>query len=173
MQLAVAYLLSAKLSSNLENLKQQRFWKIVIVALFAIGTISAGISSQADIWWNKGSGWLRADLEVARTVNLASNPLIVSDANIAFLMPLSYRLEPQVKLLIQPQCYTSCYRTYRNRRDSAVKKIKVPTIPSDFSDVFLYKPSEVLRAGIEQKQNYKIEAVAGDAGVNLWKITKK
>ncbi|MCU0544959.1 MAG: glycosyltransferase family 39 protein, partial [Oscillatoriaceae cyanobacterium Prado104] len=154
MQLAVAYLLSVKLSLNLDNFKQQKFWKIVIVALFAIGTISAGISSQADIWWNKGSGWLRSDLEVAKTVNLASNPLVVSDANIAYLMPLSFRLEPKVKLLIQPQCYTSCYRTFRNRRDLAVKKIKVPTIPSGFSDVFLYKPSEVVRSGIEQKQNY-------------------
>jgi uncharacterized membrane protein len=173
MQLAVAYLLSVKLSLNLDNFKQQKFWKIVIVALFAIGTISAGISSQADIWWNKGSGWLRSDLEVAKTVNLASNPLVVSDANIAYLMPLSFRLEPKVKLLIQPQCYTSCYRTFRNRRDLAVKKIKVPTIPSGFSDVFLYKPSEVVRSGIEQKQNYKIDVVAGEVGVNLWKITKK
>jgi uncharacterized membrane protein len=172
-QLAVAYLLSAKVSSNLENFKQQRFWKIVIVALFAVGTISAGISSQADIWWNKGSGWLRADLEVARTVNLASNPLIVSDANIAYMMPLSYRLEPKVKLLIQPQCYTSCYKTYRKRRELAVKKTNIPTIPGGFSDVFLYKPSDMLRSGIEETQKYKIEPVAGTAGLDIWKITKK
>ncbi|MGL5061022.1 MAG: glycosyltransferase family 39 protein, partial [Microcoleus sp.] len=145
----------------------------VIVALFAVGTISAGISSQAETWWNKGSGWLRADLEAARTVNLASNPLIVSDANIAYLMPLSFRLEPKVKLLIQPQCYTSCYRTYRKRRELAAKKTQVPPIPSGFDDVFLYKPSDKLRSGIEAKQNYKIQPVAGNAELNLWKITKK
>ena len=91
-QLAVSYLLSSKFSNKFENFQQQKFWKIVIVALFSVGIISAGISSQADSWWNKGSGWLRAELEIAGTVNQASNPLIISDANIAYIMPLSYHL---------------------------------------------------------------------------------
>jgi uncharacterized membrane protein len=167
-QLAVAYLLSTKISSNLDNFKQQKFWKTAIVALFSAGIISAGVSSQADMWWNKGSGWLRAELEVARIVNEATNSLIVSDANIAYIMPLSYRLQPKVELLIAPRCYTSCYKN----RDLALAKPTIPTIPNGFGEVFLYRPSSVLRSGIEQ-QNYQIDPVIGTVELNLWKITKK
>ncbi|MGB7708609.1 MAG: glycosyltransferase family 39 protein [Microcoleus sp.] len=167
-QLAVAYLLSVKISSNFANFKQQRLWKTAIVALFSAGIISAGMSSQADSWWNKGSGWLRAELEVASAVNQASKPLIVSDANIAYIMPLSYRLEPKVKLLIEPRCYTSCYKN----RDLALAKPKIPRIPNGFSEVFLYKPSSALRSGIQQ-QNYQIDSVIGTVELNLWKLTKK
>lgn len=167
-QLAVAYLLSTKISSNLDNFKQQKLWKIAIVALFLTGIISAGVSSQADIWWNKGSGWLRAELEVARIVNEATNSLIISDANIAYMMPLSYRLQPKVELLIAPRCYTSCYKN----RNLVLAKPTIPTIPNGFSEVFLYRPSSVLRSGIEQK-NYKIEPVTDTVNLNLWKITKK
>ncbi|MEG4404270.1 glycosyltransferase family 39 protein [Microcoleus sp. MON2_D5] len=166
-QLAVAYLLSAKISNNLEKLKQQKLWKIVIVAVFSAGIISGGVSSQADIWWNKGSGWLRA-LEVAGTVNQASNPLIISDANIAHIMPLSYYLEPKVKLLIEPRCYTSCYKN----RELAKKKPQPPPIPGGLSELFLYRPSSTLRSAIQQ-QNYQIDPADPNVELNLWKITKK
>ncbi|MEG4342970.1 glycosyltransferase family 39 protein [Microcoleus sp. A003_D6] len=167
-QLAVAYLLSAKISNNFDNFKQQKLWKIVIVTLFSVGTISAGISSGADSWWNKGSGWLRAELEVAETVNQASNPLIISDANIAYIMPLSYHLEPKVKLLIEPRCYTSCYKN----RELALKKPQAPKIPGNLGELFLYRPSSALRSAIQQ-QNYQIDPADANVELNLWKITKK
>jgi len=167
-QLAVAYLLSAKISNNLDNFKQQKLWKIVIVALLSAGIISGGVSSQANTWWNKGSGWLSADLQVAGTVNQASNPLIISDANIAFIMPLSYYLEPKVKLLIEPRCYTSCYKN----RKLALKKPQLSKIPEGFSELFLYKPSSTLRSAIQQ-QNYQIDPAGANVELNLWKITKK
>ncbi|MBE9094229.1 glycosyltransferase family 39 protein [Tychonema sp. LEGE 07203] len=167
-QLAVAYLLSAKISNNLDNFKQQKLWKIVIAVLFLAGIISGGVSSQADTWWNKGSGWLGAELEVARIVNQASNPLIISDTNIAYIMPLSYRLEPKVKLLIEPRCYTACYKN----RELASKKPEPPQIPGGFTDLFLYRPSSALRSAIGQ-QNYQINPAVGNVGLNLWKITKK
>ncbi|MEG4014735.1 MULTISPECIES: glycosyltransferase family 39 protein [unclassified Microcoleus] len=167
-QLAVAYLLSTKISNKCDNLKQQRLWKIVIVSLFCAGIISGGVSSGADSWWNKGSGWLRAELEVAAIVNSASNPLIISDANIAYMMALSYRLQPQVKLLIEPRCYTSCYKN----QELARKKPEPPTIPGGFSDLFLYRPSSNLRSAIDQ-QNYQINPAVSNVDLNLWKITKK
>ncbi|MEG4200487.1 glycosyltransferase family 39 protein [Microcoleus sp. Pol12A5] len=166
-QLAVAYLLSAKISHNLEKLKQPKLWKIVIVAVLSAGIISGGVSSQADIWWNKGSGWLGA-LEVAANVNQASNPLIISDANIAYIMPLSYYLEPKVKLLIEPHCYTSCYKN----RELLKKKPQPPQIPGGFSELFLYRPSSTLRSAIQQ-QNYQIDPADTNVELNLWKITKK
>ncbi|MDQ2100497.1 MAG: glycosyltransferase family 39 protein [Tychonema bourrellyi B0820] len=167
-QLAVAYLLSAKVSSNLDDFKQHKLWKTAIVALFTSGIISAGVSSQADMWWNKGSGWLRAELEVAKIVNEATNSLMISDANIAYIMPLSHRLEPKVQLLITPRCYTSCYQN----QELALAKPTIPKIPNGFSEVFLYRPSSVLRSGIEQ-QNYQIDPIIGTVKLNLWKLTKK
>ncbi|WP_228056199.1 glycosyltransferase family 39 protein [Microcoleus sp. LEGE 07076] len=167
-QLAVAYLLSAKISNNLDNFKQQKLWNIVISVLFLAGIVSGGVSSQADTWWNKGSGWLGAELAVARIVNQASNPLIISDTNIAYIMPLSYRLEPKVKLLIEPRCYTACYKN----RELASKKPEPPKIPGGFGELFLYRPSSVLRSAIGQ-QNYQINPAVGNVELNLWKITKK
>lgn len=167
-QLAVAYLLSTKISTNLDNFKHQKSWKIAIIALFSAGVISAGVSSQADMWWNKGSGWLRAEVEVAKIVNEATNSLIVSDANIAYIMPLSHRLQPKVELLIAPSCYTSCYQN----QDLALAKPTIPTIPNGFSQVFLYRPSSVLRSQIQQ-QNYQIDPIIGTVQLNLWKLTKK
>jgi len=167
-QIAVAYLLSAKISNNLDNFKQQKLWKIVIVALLSAGIISGGVSSQAETWWNKGSGWLSAELQVAGTVNQASNPLIISDANIAYIMPLSYHLEPKAKLLIEPHCYTSCYKN----RNLALKKPQLSKIPEGFSELFLYRPSSTLRSAIQQ-QNYQIDPADANVELNLWKITKK
>jgi uncharacterized membrane protein len=167
-QLAVAYLLSAKVSNNLDNFKQQKLWKIVIVALLSAGIISGGVSSQADTWWNKGSVLLRGELQVAGTVNQASNPLIISDTSIAQIVPLSYYLEPKVKLLIEPRCYTSCYKN----RELALKKPQLPKIPEGFSELFLYRPSSTLRSAIQQ-QNYQIDPVDANVDLNLWKITKK
>lgn len=167
-QLAVAYLLSTKISTNLDNFKQQKWWKVAIIALFSAGIVSAGVSSGADSWWNKGSGWLRAELEVVRIVNAARNPLLVSDTNIAYIMPLSHRLQPKVKLLIEPRCYTSCYKN----RELLRKKPQPPKIPGGFSEWFLYRPSSALRSAIEQ-QNYQIDPAVGNVELNLWKISKK
>ena len=167
-QLAVAYLLSVKINNNFDNLKQQQLWKIAIVSLFCAGIISGGVSSGADSWWNKGSGWLRAELEVAATVNQARNPLIISDANIAYIMPLSYRLQPKVKLLIEPRCYTACYKN----RELVRKKPEAPKIPGGLGELFLYRPSSALRSAIEQ-QNYQIDPAGGNVELNLWKMTKK
>ncbi|MEG4228617.1 hypothetical protein QUA44_21045 [Microcoleus sp. N9_A2] len=99
-------------------------------------------------------------MEVAATVNQASNPLIISDTNIAYIMPLSYYLEPKVKLLIEPRCYTSCYKN----RELAKKKPQPPQIPGGFSELFLYKPSKALRSAIQQ-QNYQIDPA--DTNVEL------
>lgn len=167
-QLAVAYLLSTKISSNLDNFEQQKWWKIAIVALFSACIISAGTSSQADMWWNKGSGWLRAQLEVAKIVNQATNSLIISDTNITYIMPLIYRLQPKIKLLIAPRCYTSCYQN----PDLALVKPTIPTIPNGFSEVFLYRPTSALRSEIQQ-QSYQIDPVIGTVELNLLKLTKK
>jgi uncharacterized membrane protein len=167
-QLAVAYLLSAKVSNNLDNFKQQNLWKIVIVALLSAGIISGGVSAQADTWWNKGSVWLRGEFQVAETVNQASKPLIISDTSIAQIMPLSYLLEPKVKLLIEPACYTSCYKN----RNLALKNPQFSKIPEGFSELFLYRPSSTLRSAIQQ-QNYQIDPADAKVELNLWKITKK
>ena len=111
---------------------------------------------------------MRAELEIAGTVNQASHPLIISDANIAYIMPLSYHLKPKVQLLIEPRCYTSCYKN----RELARKKPKLPKIPDGFSELFLYRPSSALRSAIQQ-QNYQIDPADAKVELNLWKITKK
>jgi uncharacterized membrane protein len=54
LQLAVAYLLTAKITSTSVNIWQQKFWKLVAIGVFSAGVLSCTLSAQAETWWNKG-----------------------------------------------------------------------------------------------------------------------
>ena len=137
-QLAIAYLLSTKVSHISVRTTHQWRWKAAITTLLSIGLISCIISSQAYSWWNKGIGSNKYNSLVADIVNHSDHPLVVSDGN-AFtsmsltgsIFSLSYFLENkvQLQLTLEPN---------------------VPKISDKFSDLFLYKPSNSLRKELEK-----------------------
>jgi uncharacterized membrane protein len=51
-QLAVFYLLGAKVNSTLVNFRQNKFWKLALLAVLSSGVISCTVVSQAETWWN-------------------------------------------------------------------------------------------------------------------------
>ena len=151
-QLAVAYLLATQLGSL--NLSQQKSWQVIFALVITCGVVSCVISSQAEMWWNKGDGY--ANLQVARIINQVKRPLLISNyggINTNNLLSLSYLLEPKVRLKLVV--------------DSKIRKI-----PNNFSNIFLFNPSKELQKRIETEQKYKVESVKPE-NLQLWKLIKE
>ncbi|NKB17167.1 MAG: hypothetical protein HC770_02010 [Pseudanabaena sp. CRU_2_10] len=126
--LAVAYLLAAQLAVNVKNTFRLRFWQIATAIVLSVGVLSGAIASQSSTWW----GWSEFGVEVAKIINRSSQPVIISDIPFGVVMPISYRLQPETKLVLV----------------SDPNSLK---IPDRFSDVFVYNPSDRLKAAIENQ----------------------
>lgn len=148
-QLAVAHLIATRITYH----PRQKLWQIVLIVLLTSGIFSCTISSQAQVWWNKGPEQTKYNPQIAQIVNHTAKPLLVSDAKLDIVQSLGYLLEPkvQLQLVIEPQ---------------------IPKIADNFSDIFLYRPSSTLRSGIEQAQGYKTKPAYQDSEIWLWKLSK-
>jgi uncharacterized membrane protein len=160
-QLAVAYLLATFINAKI---KRQKLWQLMTSGVILAGVFSCAIASQAPTWWNKAPGDDRYVPQVAQIVNQATNPLLVSDDFIQRIIPLTYRLNPQVKLLVHPICYTSCSA---NSFSSATTDISKS--PEGFSQVFLFRSPKIWPAQFER--DYTVELFHRDG--ELWKLEKK
>jgi uncharacterized membrane protein len=154
-QIAVAHLLARKISDRNISILGRQFWQLVPTTLLLCGIISCGVSSQALYWWNKGAF---QNLHTAQIINQSIQPLIVSSgffrtdgSIVGNILSLSHVLDPKVRLqlTIEPE---------------------IPSIPNDFdfSNVFLYKPSDSLLRRV--KQEYEIEPTKHGDDVWLWRI---
>ena len=123
------------------------------------GVISCAISSQAVTSWNKVISY--NNLEVARIVNQAQAPLLISSSfgvNFGNTFALSYLLNPKVKL----QLVTG---------NTQPDYLNIPKIPPGFSDVFILNPSDKFREKIENEYNSKMNLLFNDSFLFLWKLT--
>jgi len=147
--IAIAYLLTIQLKTSLKKQKNDAQWRRITIAFFAFGLLSCGISSQMEVWWNKSPFKTRQNPEIARIINLSTNPLLVSDASVERVLSLCYRLEDHVTLqLVLPQ----------------------QPIPIDHhrGDIFLYQPSSQLREAIAMRSNQQIIPTEKNW---LWQVT--
>ncbi|MBW4493397.1 MAG: glycosyltransferase family 39 protein [Oscillatoria princeps RMCB-10] len=147
-------------SKILSESRRRRMWRLVAVALIAGGVLSCAVSSQAQFWWNKSPSKNQYNPQIAEIVNRAEKPLLISDSSRALgdcfacrILGLSYLLDPKVKLLL-------------------VVEPNIPKIPDGFSDVFLFSPSDGLRAGLERERNCKTQLVFQRHNFWLWKVVK-
>lgn len=145
-QIAVAYVLSKKIVS--QQIWQKRLWSSVMVMLISSGIISCILSSQSEGWWNKIQSY--SIRPVARTINAVARPLVISDTSVGNILPLTWILDSDVKLKL-------------------LVKPKVPVVPENFNDIFLYKASGSMQEQL--KSNYRIEKVK-DLN-NLKRLVKK
>ena len=159
-ELAVVYLFGTKITSISIPVKFQNVWRIITIVLITLGILSCAVSSSAQVWWLKSKN-VHA-LSVAQFVSQATKPIIISDADAANVLSLSYLLEPKVQLKIQSSCYTSCRQ---NSPQAAATKLT--NIPDGFTDVFLYKPSESLQSGLSNE--YSIEPIPHTSNT-LWQL---
>lgn len=149
-ELAVAYLLTTKLTSISTKFWQKKLWSLMLFMVITSGIISCTISSQAQIWWNKLPEKNQEFPQIAQIVSQGNKPLLISDTSIIPLIQiLGHLVDPKVQLQI-------------------VEKKHLPEITNGFTDIFLFNPSDFLKAGIEKIYNSKLQKI----NHFLWKITK-
>jgi uncharacterized membrane protein len=146
-QLSLAYLLATQTTSLSIRNRRQKLWQVIAALIISSGILSCAISSQAEVWWNKGPNANKYNSQIAEIVNQANRPLLVSDTDLILVQTLGYRLPPKVQFQL-------------------VAQSTIPEIPDEFSDVFLYYPSKALRVGLEKKYNSKIKRI----NEALWKL---
>ncbi|MCC5610660.1 glycosyltransferase family 39 protein [Nostoc sp. CHAB 5834] len=147
-QLAVAYLFSTKLTSIYSKIWQKKLWSLVAFMVIISGIISCTISSQAQMWWNKFPEKYQELPKIANMVSRGNKPLLITDDSIIpSIQILGHLVDPKVRFQI-------------------VQENQLPEITNGFSDIFLFSPSDFLKAGIEKIYNSKLQQI-NDL---LWKI---
>ena len=143
MQIAVAYFLAVKMTSPQVTMQLQKLWRLALAALLSIGIISCCIYLPADSWWNKGRSY--TNIPIARTLNSASGPLLITDLGaynvnkLGDLLCLSYLINSQAKFLIWPP--------------------KMVEISQNFKEIFLYAISPKSQAEIEKNTRDEIQTI--------------
>ena len=104
MQIAVSYFLAVKMTSPQVTMQLQKLSRLALAALLSMGIISCCIYLPADSWWNKDRSYI--NIRIARTVNSASKPLIITEFpeynvhTIGNLLGMSHQIDPKAKLLL-------------------------------------------------------------------------
>jgi len=163
MQIAVAYLLATKIRARGVPSWKRQVWKVLTLVLLTGGVLSNAVSSQAETWWTKE--WGRENPAIARMIDQAPKPLVVSDmseVSLGNILAMSHLLEPKVRLqlvLLDPEARS---------RAQLFDRPTIPKIPSGFSDVFVYGRSQEFSAKLAKMQNSKIEMLSEQKSERLW-----
>ncbi len=140
-QIAVAYLFTQKLTTVLKTYNlQQKKWKWIFYTLIFSGILSCIISSFSPVWWHKSYAKSRDIPISAKIINQSAFPLVISNEEPGRIMSLLHQLNPNVQVQLMPG-----------------SQIPVVLEEAEFSDIFLYRPTEKLITGIETTYNVKIE----------------
>ena len=158
-QLAVAHLLTTKLC----NIR----WRWIMAMVFTAGILSCWTIAQAETWWIKPHN--QENSAVAQMINSIAHPLVISDAETADLLSLSYLLDADTDLLIRPRCYT-CSIEYSEEINPAILEI-----PATYSNVFLFHPRapKAWKRSLKQMQTCHFEVALPDQTDALWRLSRE
>jgi uncharacterized membrane protein len=131
-QLAVARYLAVQLTASGWRHKVGR---TALVSLVLAGGLSCALSAQADVWWIKSVDRSGSYPAIARIINRADTPLVITDSTRAIgVLSLSHLLEPKVNLQL--------LRAFRGQQ-----------VPDRFSDVFVLDGSKEYFRRLRRQQN--------------------
>jgi uncharacterized membrane protein len=149
-QVTVAYLLATKITESSSTLRVKA-WQILTVIVISLGVVSCTISSQTERWNGKDDFIIQS----SRIINQTRHPVVISDDDLVYgLMPLNYRLDPHVRLIL-------------------VSQPSKVVIPDGFSDMFLFSDSEELLSYLQEQREVRIKPAYQDSYLNvfLWKVS--
>ncbi|HEY9603823.1 MAG TPA: glycosyltransferase family 39 protein [Allocoleopsis sp.] len=157
-QLAVAYLLSFKISYTPLRMRQQKVWQIILVTVLSVGVLSDAVYSPSQVWWQKKTNGFNPEL--APVVNQASKPLVVREMprnfpphNFFTIVSLSYWVEPKARYQV-------------------VFDGTLPTISPEFSDVFIIDPSQKLLDKLLKEPTIQLYPVEPVKNLPVFKLVK-
>ncbi len=151
MQLAVAYLLSAKTTLISHRQWQQKIWSSIACGLITIEVISCAISSQSQMWWNKVPELYGEYPNMAMNINRSERALVITDADMTSVQILGHLVNDKMR-----------FQVVNDRQ-------KIDTHP-EFSDIFILVESQSsqLKANVEKSYNLPIVKINN----LLWQVTK-
>ncbi|MCF2147521.1 glycosyltransferase family 39 protein [Desmonostoc muscorum LEGE 12446] len=153
-QLAVAYLFSTQIVSISTKGWQKKLSPLLGFIVIIFGVISCTLYSQANMWWSKVPEKYGEYPQIAEIINQSSKPLVIAGDNLK-LQVISHQLDPKVQFQLSQIGLT--------RED------KIPEITNGFTDIFLFEPSDFLKAGIERIYNSNLQQI----NKVFWKLTPK
>ncbi|GAB4379433.1 MAG: hypothetical protein Kow00121_33570 [Elainellaceae cyanobacterium] len=161
-ELAVAYLLASQLSQVANQRWKQRVWYAVSLVLMTGGLFSCFVGSQANSWWIQA--YNQGNLAIAPIIQQADRPLVVSDAQAADLLSLSYHLDADVPVIARPQCYTCT----ENKEWQHIPFL--PDVPDGFTDVVLFSPrsSPEWTEQLNAQNQRDVEVIVADQTFGTW-----
>ncbi|GAB4290849.1 MAG: hypothetical protein Fur0025_25820 [Oscillatoriaceae cyanobacterium] len=150
-QLAVAYLLAIKFTIS-QRIWPQRIWRFVLTVLILGGVVSGAITSQAVSTWSKDMNTTKYYPRIAKAINAAGEPLVISDGEETNILSLTYLLNPEVKIQFLKLPHS------------------LPPLDLRTNDIFLLDASQELRQQLQQEQHITLEAVVEKKKANLWRV---
>lgn len=151
-QIAVAYLIATKMVFA-AKLWQQKLWQILAVTLIGFSIISCAIISPAQTWWNK---YYSSDvIPMAKIVNQANQPLLIVEKYWRSgwnLYSMNKFLEPKVKI------------------KALIEGNMIDEIPREFTNIYLFNPSETLQKNLRNSQKYEIQPVYNGESFEMMEI---
>ena len=162
-QLAVAHLFAWKITAV--RVGWRRIWLASLCVLIFIGIVSCTISSQANVWWNKGES--SHNPGAALVINASRDPLVISDfsgygfANTISLsrllrsdVPLQLLADADAPIVVSPASELAPQRGSSARDPS----------------VFIFGSAETTRRRVESEGRYRLGPVNEPT---LWRLVQK
>jgi uncharacterized membrane protein len=163
MQLAVAYLFTAKLHPLLTPQRQRRIWQGLFAWVVTGAILSCAQIASSQTWWSKYTDY--PNVEIASIINQSSHPLLLSDSRRSRVLSISHLLHPTTQLQLVP----------RRGKDRFIPEDSLPEIAVDqYSDVFLLEiapPKPLLRHELREHKGYKFEQVFKNE-INFYEIRR-
>ena len=144
-QLSLSYLLAATVEKS-ASVWRPRIWQLAGIVLLSSGLISCFFMSRSAVWWNHDKVYHHPS--VARIVNRSGDALLIAEGTTGMedLLSLSYLLNPKIRI-----------RLIGNN---------MPELSGEDRDIFLFRPSAVLRKRLDQ--SHQLEPAHHLGG--LWQL---
>lgn len=139
LQITFGYLMAS------QCLQRKQFWLVAFLFFLSVSTASSLVLANSDTWWHKADENIHH--EVAATINQADSPLVISDVEFSLPISLSHSLKANTEFILLPP-------------PDIDENWQLPDIPAEnFSDIFLYRPSEQLQTELSQVSGIRLETL--------------
>jgi uncharacterized membrane protein len=140
-QLAVTYLLTQQV---------KRSWNMILALVLASSLFSCALSFPAIVWWHKSPLTTGSIPQVAALLHPLPRPYIITDQGFADLPALAHQLQPTARFQWVPSD-------------------RLPRIPPDQPDVFVFRPSQAL---LQKLSNQTLSPLLPTTGGTLYRLEK-